>query len=165
MKITNRFALFFLIITSCASNESNSSRFNHVALEVSNIEKSIEFYSTAFGLTLTKRIKQLEKIDTDGKVTNFDVNLVFLKFPDQNFVYELSEKLKTDSLVQSPLLKHIGIDVKNIEKAFNKAVSLGAEIISPIQFDRANDIEAKQAFIRGLDGEVIELLQIISGEF
>ena len=40
----------------------------------------------------------------DGNVTNFDVNLVFLKFPDQNFIYELSKKLKKDSLVKSPLL-------------------------------------------------------------
>ena len=163
MRITYIYGLFFLILTSCT--KTNSTRFNHVALEVSNIEKSVEFYSLAFDLTVTNRIKQLEKSDIDGTITSYDVNIVFLKFPGHNFVYELSEKLKTDSLVQSPLFKHIGIDVINIEKAFNTAVNLGAKIIAPIQFVRSNGIEAKQAFIEGPDGEVIELLQIISGEF
>ena len=152
-------------MTSCRSKEPNSPRFNHVALQVSNMEKSIKFYTSAFGLEVTKRITQLERTDQDGNTTNFDINLTFLKFPEEDFVYELSQSSEMDSLVQSPLLKHIGIDVNDIEKAYLKAINLGAKSITSIRSVKANDLEVKQAFISGIDGEVIELIQVISGEF
>ncbi len=152
-------------MTSCRLKEPNSPRFNHVALQVSNMEKSVKFYTTAFGLDVTNRIKQLERTHQDGSNTNYDVNLAFLKFPGQDFVYELFESSEIDSLVQSPLLKHIGIDVNDIEKAYLKAINLGAKSIVPIRSVRANNLEVKQAFVSGIDGEVIELIQVISGEF
>jgi len=42
---------------------------------------------------------------------------------------------------------------------------IGAEVLVPIRLIKAEGVEAKQAFFKGPDGEPIELMEIISGEF
>ncbi len=130
------------------------------------MEKSVDFYTQAFDLKVTNNsIKHLVYTLPDGTKKERDVNIVLLKFPKQDFVYEMLEVVKSDSLVDFALFKHVGIDVKNIEKAFEQATNAGAKILVPIRLVQANEIEVKQAFLEGPDGEVIELMQIISGEF
>jgi catechol 2,3-dioxygenase-like lactoylglutathione lyase family enzyme len=129
------------------------------------MEKSVDFYTAAFGFTVTNSPKHLEFTNEDGSTTTLDTNLVFLKFPGQDFVYELVESSEPGALTQSPLFRHMGIEVKNIDEAFAKATRLGAEFPVPVRTVRANGGEPKNAFLLGPDGEVIELMQIVSGEF
>ena len=130
------------------------------------MENSINFYTKAFGLEVTDRITTIERELDDGTIAKSEVNIVFLKFPEQpGFVYELAETDKLDSLEQLPRFIHIGIDVENIEEAFASATKHGAKIIASIRVVKANDIEAKQAFLAGPDNEVVELMQMVQGVF
>ena len=165
MRIFILLAFLTIACTSCKSDKPLTPRINHVAMQVSNMKESVDFYTKAFDLKATNNIKELEITLADGSATKYDTHLVFLKFPGQDFVYELVENSKSDSLVHSPLFQHIGIDVLDIEESFKRATSLGAHVIVPIRYVRANDIYVKQAFINGPNNEVIELMQLISGEF
>lgn len=154
-----------IILTSCGKKESLSPRFNHVFLNVSDMERSVDFYTKAFDLKVTNdSVKHLLYTYEDGTKGEVDVNIVFLKFPGQDFVFELGEKAFPDSLQKFALFPHIGINVKDIDKAVQKVKNAGA-VVGPIRFVQTHGVELKHTFFKGPDGEVIELDQIISGEF
>ena len=164
MKLLKLF-LVLLFLTSCESKQATSPRFNHVMLSVSNLEASVKFYTSGFDLQVTNQLKKIEVFNDDGTTLSRDVNMAFLKFPDQNFVLELSETPNMISDNPSPFFQHLGVDVLDIEKAFNRLKDIGAEVTVPIRLVKAEGVEAKQAFFKGPDGEPIELMEIISGSF
>ena len=135
-------------------------------LYVSDLDHSINFYTTAFDLTVTNRINQISTFNNEGKETTVPVKMAFLKFPGQDFVYELAEQpTKTAEGNQVILFQHVGVDVKNIDKAYQRAVDAGAESLLAVRRVKAKGVEAKQAFLKGPDGERIELMEIFSGSF
>jgi predicted enzyme related to lactoylglutathione lyase len=91
--------------------------------------------------------------------------MAFLKFPGQEFVLELSEQqLAADG--PAPFYQHLGIDVPDIEAAATRVQEAGARDFTGIQTVRATGgIVAQNAFFRGPDGEILELMQMIEGEF
>ena len=154
------------MMTSCKQKEPISPRFNHVVIQVSNMEKSVDFYTNAFDLKVTNdSLKHVVYTLEDGTKIERDVNVSLLKFPNQDFVYEMSEVAEYDNSTSFDKFHHVGIDVRNIKSAFKRAVEAGAEVLVPIRLVQTNGIETKQAFLKGPDGEVIELMQIISGDF
>ncbi len=161
--------LLSVIALSCNNNDSRkpiSPRFNHVMLYVSNLEASIEFYTKAFDLSVANRLDTLIRIDADGKEVARSVNMAFLKFTDQDFVFELTEhKPDSASMPVAYLFQHVGVDVQDIDAAFERAIHAGGKELSPVRKVKAKGVEAKQAFFAGPDGERIELMQILAGEF
>lgn len=142
-----------------------SPRFNHVMLFVSDLEASIEFYTTAFDLEVTQRLDALERVQPDGSVAVSPVRMAFLKFPGQEFVLELSEQAIT---VEGPgrFYQHLGIDVVDIEAAADRVQEAGARNFSGIREVRAPDAaRVLNAFFVGPDGEQLELMQLLEGEF
>lgn len=156
-------------LSGCDSHTESkmvSPRFNHVLISVTDMERSVAFYTTAFDLEVTNRLTKLEATEADGTTAIRDINIVLLKFPGQDFVYEMVERPAIpDSLRTLSLFQHVGVDVQDIEVAFERVAAAGGKVISPIKTVRANDIIAKQAFFSGPDGEQIELMQILSGSF
>jgi len=134
-------------------------------LSVTDLDASIKFYTTGFDLQVTNKLKKIEVFNEDGTTLSRDVNMAFLKFPNQNFVLELSETPTINSENPSPFYQHLGVDVQDIEKAFNRLKNIGAEVLVPIRLVKADGVEAKQAFFKGPNGEPVELMEIISGNF
>ena len=158
--------LFLIVFIACNSKKQISPRINHVVVQVSDLKESIKFYTSAFDLEVTNdRLKHVVYTLADGTKQEKDINLVLLKFPGQDFVFEMSQVGTVKDSVNFDLFHHVGIDVKDIDKAFEKAVRAGAKVVVPVRLVQTNGIEAKQAFLKGPDGENIELMQIISGEF
>jgi len=112
-------------------------------LSVSNLEASIKFYTSGFDLQVTNQLKKIEVFNEDGSTISRDVNMAFLKFPDQNFVLELSETPNINSENPSPFYQHLGIDVQDIEKAFNCLKDIGVEVMVLIRLVKADGVEAK----------------------
>lgn len=142
-----------------------SPRFNHVMLYVSDLDASIAFYTRAFDLEVTQRIDSLTVVAPDGSETHRAVRMAFLKFPGQEFVFELGEQsIEADG--PSPFYQHVGIDVADIEAAAGRAQAAGARDLSSIRTVRASGgVVARNAFFRGPDGELVELMQMVAGEF
>lgn len=170
MKFKTTFLILpLVVILSCThtnSHQALSPRINHVMLYVSNLENSINFYTHAFDLQVTNRLDTLIAVQPDGTEMARTVTMAFLKFPGQDFVFELSEHVAdTSSRPTAFLFQHVGVDVLSIEAAYKRAIDAGAKELVPVRKVKAKGIEAKQAFVGGPDGERIELMQIISGEF
>ncbi len=142
-----------------------SPRVNHVMLYVSDLNSSIEFYSRAFGLEVTNRLKSLRIEQPDGSMSSVEIDLAFLKFPGQDFVYEMAEGVVEDSIGRPSHFQHVGFDVEDIETALQMALDAGGELVSPVRLVEGNNVAAKTAFVKGPDGEFVELMQMISGEF
>lgn len=143
-----------------------SPRVNHVMLLVSNIDASVEFYTKALGLEVTNRITSLTIENADGTSIEIDVKMAFLKFPGQDFVYEMSENSSDDKIEPAGVLfQHVGIDVKDIDAALKRALDTGAELVVPVRTVSALGVKAKNAFVKGPDGELIEFMQLLEGEF
>lgn len=142
-----------------------SPRFNHVMLYVSDLEASIDFYTRAFDVALTQRLDELVVVGPDGAEASRAVRMAFLKFPGQEFVLELSEQeVPADGL--SGLFQHLGVDVADIQAAAEQARAAGARDFSGVRTVRATGgVVARNAFFRGPDGELLELMEMVAGEF
>ena len=131
------------------------------------MQRSGDFYTGAIDLKVSNdSLKHVVYTMADGTNKERVVNVVLLKFPNQDFVFEMSEVSEYDHSEHFDKLHHIGIVVRNIETAFDRATNAGAEVSVPIRLVQTNGIETKQSFfLKGPDGEIIELMQIISGDF
>ncbi|MBN7814618.1 VOC family protein [Algoriphagus pacificus] len=152
----------------CQSNpvsSPNTPQFNHVYLHVSDMDRSLDFYTSAFDLEVTKHIKKLKRTSEDGQTLEQEINLALLKFPGHYFGLEIGETL--DSLPNNTRASyaHVGIEVEDIESASERIIKAGGLSTRPITQVETESIQAKTAFFTGPDGETIELMQIISGSF
>jgi catechol 2,3-dioxygenase-like lactoylglutathione lyase family enzyme len=139
-------------------------RFNHVMLYVSNLDSSIAFYTKAFDLQVSQAIKDMVVTAPNGTETRRSVKMALLKFPGQDFVLELSERTVQDDRI-APFYQHLGIDVLDIAAAAERARAAGARDLSAIQTVRTSRTVAKNAFFKGPSGELVELMQLVSGAF
>jgi catechol 2,3-dioxygenase-like lactoylglutathione lyase family enzyme len=141
--------------------------FNHIYLGVHNLDSSLKFYTTAFDLKVTYRISQLDITQTDSNFKR-PVNIVFLKFPGQDLVYELGERTdKTDTTIKTGnLYGHVGVEVKDLKTTVERVLNAGGKLAVPIRQVKTNaGLTIKQAVIKGPDGESIELVEIVSGNY
>lgn len=140
-------------------------RFNHVMLYVSDLDASIAFYTRAFDLAVTQRIDTLRVTRPDGSETTRAVRMALLKFPGQDFVYELAERRVQDDGT-SPFFQHVGVDVADIEAAAARVQAAGGRDFSGLSTVRTSGgTVARNGFFKGPDGEMVELMQVLRGEF
>lgn len=143
-----------------------SPRFNHVMLVVSNLDSSITFYTAAFDLQVAQRITELKVTGANGTPTPRSVKMALLKFPGQEFVLEMGERPPTAPPGPPPYYQHLGVDVRDIEAAAERVRKAGGRDLSPINtVTTSTGTVAKNMFFRGPGGELVELMQVVSGEF
>lgn len=154
------------IFHSCNKREV-SPRFNHVMLYTENLEGTIKFYTSAFDLIVTNKLKKLKRTQEDGSISEAEVNIAFLKFANQDFVYEIAEipNLSQTEIPGYNVFHHIGIDVKDINLVSDRILKAGGKVLRPEELVEAQGITTKHAFFTGPNRETIELMQVISGEF
>ncbi len=150
-------------IHNSAQGQQGNPAFNHIYLGVHNMDSSLKFYTTAFDLKVTNRISQLDITQADTAFKR-PVNIVFLKFPGQDLVYELGER--SDTTKTGNLFQHVGVEVKNLKVALQRVLDAGGKLAVPIRQVKTNSgLAIKQAVVKGLDGESIEIVEIISGDY
>lgn len=107
-------------------------------LYVSDLEQSIDFYTQAFDFQVTNRLDTLIATQPDGTELVRPVKMAFLKFPNQDFVFELSQQvMDTTNRPAAILLQHVGIDVQDIDAAYTRAIDAGAEALLPVRVVKA----------------------------
>ena len=119
--------------------------FHHVFLRVSDIEKSIKFYTEVLGF-----VEKTSWGSGAGK-------MILLDTGDGNY-FELGQ----GSLTEGGSYQHVAIRTDNCDKAFEVAKAAGAPItMEPKDVDLPSNppIKVRIAFFKGPDGEVIELFQ------
>ncbi len=124
-------------------------RILHTMLRVTNMDESINFYSTIFNMKL------LRKMDfPDGKFT-----LAFLGYGDEssNTVIELTHNWETDSYEMGNAYGHIAIAVDDAYKACDEITAKGGEVVRPAGPMKHGSTVI--AFVKDPDGYMIELIE------
>ncbi|OAS86112.1 MULTISPECIES: VOC family protein [Metabacillus] len=119
--------------------------FEHVGIQVANIERSITFYQEVVGLTL---IDQFLHTDGDKKLAFLGVN--------EEIIVEFIEGYNAD-LPAEGKVHHVAFKVENIEKEQKRLDEAGVEWISKDITVLPNG--AKYIFFRGPDQEWIEFFE------
>ena len=155
-----------------AKEAALSPRFNHVMLFVADLDSSITFYTAAFDLQVAQRITELTVTGANGTPSSRPVKMALLKFPGQEFVLELAERPAPATAGPAapagptPYYQHVGVDVRDIAAAAERVRSAGGRDPSPIQtVSTSSGTVARNMFFRGPSGELVELMQVVSGEF
>ena len=164
----NFIALLMIIcmFQSC-NKKSVSPRFTHVMLYTADLKVTLNFYTSAFDLEITNHLKTIKRTQKDGSVSEADINIAFLKFKGQDFVFEIAE-IPNLSQTENPgynVFQHVGIDVVDIKSASDRILEAGGTILRPEELVEAKGITTKHAFFTGPSGETIELMQVLDGEF
>lgn len=173
-RLTAACALATIVIAAAAfapaKEAALSPRFNHVMLVVSNLDSSVTFYTAAFDLQVAQRITELRVAGANGTPSARPVKMALLKFPGQEFVLELAERPAPTSTSAppgpAPYYQHLGVDVRDIAAAAERVRRAGGRDPSPIQtVSTSSGTVAKNMFFRGPSGELVELMQVVAGEF
>lgn len=124
---------------------------HHTSINVSNLEKSQQFYQSLFDLEFHNSFDRPEENLKGIILKDNKNNLIELLFTTNGS----SESQVSDHLHQIGI-KHLAFLVDDIETIFAEAQSLGAKVIWPIK----DGITVKKiAFISDPDGIPIELLE------
>lgn len=151
-----------------ARGSAPSPRFNHVMLLVTSLDSSVAFYTAAFDLQVAQRISELTVTGPNGTPSARPVKMALLKFPGRDFVLELAERPASTSASTgaAPHYQHVGVDVRDIAAAAERVRKAGGQAPSPIQtVSTSSGTVAKNMFFRGPSGELVELMEIVSGTF
>jgi len=127
-------------------------RYHHIALSVSNLEKSVEFYKKVFGFFEVKRFELEEK----------GLKVAFLKLNrSDNLNLELFQPFKPiknkDDLSNLDVLglKHIAFEVEDANSKFKELEAKNFEVTEP----REGKYCRKYFFIKDPDGFIMEFYQ------
>ncbi|MDI3323711.1 lactoylglutathione lyase [Pontibacterium granulatum] len=123
-------------------------RILHTMLRVTDLQKSISFYTEILGMHLLRR-----KDFPDGKFT-----LAFLGYGDEseNTVLELTHNWETSAYELGNAYGHIAIEVEDVYAACDAIKAKGGEVVreaGPMKHG-----STILAFVKDPDGYMIELL-------
>lgn len=117
---------------------------HHVALNVADIDRSVDFYNRAFGMSIVRRWGD------DPRAAMLDMG--------DGAILEMFEK--PEAAGQQGALIHIALRTEDVDAAYEHALAEGAgEQTTP----RDVDVQAEEpypiriAFVKGPDGEPVEL--------
>lgn len=125
-------------------------RILHTMLRVSDLDKSIQFYTEVLGM------KELRRRDSEaGRFT-----LVFVGFESEknSAVIELTYNWDTDSYTQGNAFGHIAIGVNDVYEACDKIKATGGNVVREAGPNKNG--ESILAFVEDPDGYKIELLEL-----
>jgi len=124
-------------------------RLLHTMLRVTDMEKSIDFYTNIFGMELLRK-----KEFPEGKFT-----LAFLGYgiEGENTVLELTHNWETDSYDLGNAYGHIAIGVEDAYKACDEISAKGGDVVRPAGPMKGTTTVI--AFVKDPDGYMIELIE------
>ena len=133
-----------------AEQSGSAYRIRHLALEVRDLERSVSFYQTVFGMQVQRRRSNPFRNDIAAYVGYGD--------EASQPAIELYQFLHDVPAKQADRGSHFAIAVRRIEKVFEAAIAAGATSKTPPQNNRPDSVN-KFAFILDPDGHEIELTE------
>jgi catechol 2,3-dioxygenase-like lactoylglutathione lyase family enzyme len=143
-------------------------KFDHVAVTVSNMDRSLEFYCDLLGL-IREGEHDLEG-ETISKMAGKDrvrMKVVRLVCPETPGIQiDLQEYIEprgkmSDSKLGDAANSHFCIEVDDIQRAYEEMQAKGVEFVSePVQFDLEDAGKIGCVFFYDPDGYVLELMEM-----
>ena len=133
-------------------------KIGHIAVSVSDLERSIHFYKKAFGFICTNRYPvksaglEICILKKDG------VRLELFGFRDFNPLPEYRRNLESD--LNTLGVKHFCLEVADIEETCNRLRRSGIELVGDI---RILEEGSRYFFIKDPDGILVEVMETKHG--
>ncbi|UCH03164.1 MAG: VOC family protein [Candidatus Bathyarchaeota archaeon] len=126
-------------------------KFVYVGIRVTDLQKSIEFYTKLLGMKVTNRRKF---VHWDGEIVNLESENgnVYLEL---NY-YEPGSRFDTEYLVGEGL-DHLAFTVENLDQTLEEARSLGYPIVLELKDESFNIQGNRWAYVEDPNGIWIEL--------
>lgn len=122
-----------------------STSIGNVAIYVTDLDRSEEFYTEVLGLEV------LTRIDTP------DVREVIVGAPDEGSHLMLSRRTEPDGPVEPSGIWKVFVNTPDAQASFERAVAAGAEAVAPPKL--LERFRVTIAFVKDPDGYLIELGQ------
>ena len=135
---------------STDSSPAGASRIRHLALQVTNLERSVAFYCDALGMQVLRRRANPIRRDIAAYVGYGP--------EDQGIAIELYQFVDEPALPPGEKPSHFAVAVFNIEAVAADILRAGGTIRVPPQHNRLGSIN-KFSFVRDPDGHEIELTE------
>ena len=127
-------------------------KYNHIALSVKDLERSVEFYKEVFGFV---EVKRLEREDLAIKIALLKLNTEDELHLELIQPYESTKNQDDFSDLNILGLKHICFEVDSIDEEYKRLKSKGYEITEP----KEGKSIKKYFFVKDLDGFIMELCE------
>ena len=127
-------------------------RILHTMIRVTDLDKSLDFYTNVFGMKLLRKHDYPE-----GKFT-----LAFVGYGDEksNSVIELTHNWETDGYDMGNAFGHIAIGVDDVYRTCDQISAKGGDVVRPAgPMKHGNTVIA---FVKDPDGYMIELIGVES---
>lgn len=140
-----------------ANNKITSLGFHHIAIQVKDFDRAVEFYRDGLGL------KPYAKWNggPDGKK-----QIMLLEMGNGGMVELFS--LGTEEAPVNSRFIHFAMHVHDVEDAYNKAIAAGAEpvmvpFVKPLDSSPVK-LTLNCAFVRAPGGEELEFIRVVEAE-
>ena len=174
------FILLTLLSFSCQNNEKTQVRESESAsalhsdkpapnlydlgVYVTDVQRSKDFYTSVFGLEVVREWKGIDLSYDDKNYMTAELHGLYLS-GNNGMHLELIQKAEPEKRqeVQQPI-NHFAIEVEDVRKVYELAISLGAKPAfadDRLQYARIGDFKVLNTQILGLDGERIQILEIL----
>lgn len=131
-------------------------QLHHAAVFAESLDRSIAFYRDALGLQVEAQWKEI----TVGRGKNAKTHPLIGAFLADGTGRVIEVFQKPASSRQKPderPINHFAFLVPDVEAAVEKALAAGARLDRPPTHARTGPVRGEAAFVRGPDGELIEL--------
>jgi glyoxylase I family protein len=143
-----------------------SVRFGHVGLTVSDLDRSVAFYTAVFGFEPGMRVRRTASWIGEIVGEPADLEFAHLHLPSglhlELIQYRMPSPLSpSDGLTWRPGHQHFCLTVSGIETWVERALAAGARIVSgePVEIAEGKNAGARCCYLRGPDEETIELFE------
>jgi glyoxylase I family protein len=141
---------------------ANPSRslLNHCAIFANSLDRSIAFYGEVFGLTVKNRWQEIV-LATGGSEQRLTMPGVHLEDSAGHLIEIFENTEATEGRHDERPVNHFAFEVEDVASVYQNALAAGAAPDTPPSMVTAGSLRAEIAFIRGPDGERIELLRAL----
>jgi len=128
-------------------------RLGHIAISVSNINKSTHFYRKHFGFRLTEKYSNKEIGLTIALIKKGGISLELFEFKKHKKLPAYRKVLDND--LRTLGVKHFSFTPPDIEEAYKRLKKSGVKFATPI---RTFDNGLNYFFIKDPDGALVEIM-------
>lgn len=143
-----------------------SVRFGHVGLTVSDLDRSVAFYTAVFGFEPGMRVRRNGAWIGEIVGEPADLEFAHLHLPSglhlELIQYRMPEPLSpSDGLTWRPGHQHFCLTVTDIDSWVERALAAGARVVSgePVEIPEGKNSGSRCVYLRGPDEETIELFE------
>ena len=142
--------------------------FEHVGIQVRDVERSSRFYEEHLGFKLLSRSSRSEPYvqRVVGYHPDVTLEIAYLEIPGSNVCLEILEyrgvpKSPVDPATANPGTAHFSLFVDNLDEMYKRLTAHGVKFVSEVQTSTAGPIKGSRVvYMMDPDGIRVELVEL-----